>query len=229
MTRSYGHYCGLSRALDVIGDRWNLLIVRELLTGPARYGRLLEGLPGLATNLLADRLRALEEAGIVERRLSGRPNAVVYALTPWGTGLREPIEGLIRWAVPLMVRGPEGDIFRTEWIVTALRALLAGKTATRTAAVGVEIGGRLVGLRATPAGIEVDDQEEADSEKKAGERYDAVVRGEPAVILGLAAGALTLDRAAGLVAIDGDPQAARAALGQSRAELLLGIHHMVMP
>jgi DNA-binding HxlR family transcriptional regulator len=241
MTRSYGHYCGLSRALDVIGDRWNLLIVRELLPGPARYGRLLEGLPGLATNLLADRLRALEEAGIVERRLSDRPNAVVYALTPWGAGLREPIEGLIRWAVPLMVRGPEGDIFRTEWIVTALRALLAGKTAPRTAAVGIEIGGRLVGLRATPAGIEVDDREEADSRKKAGggeepddreeaaERYDAVVRGEPAVILGLAAGALTLDRAATLVAIDGDPQAARAALGQSRAELLFRIHHMVMP
>ncbi|MBO0821305.1 MAG: helix-turn-helix transcriptional regulator, partial [Nocardiopsaceae bacterium] len=233
MTRSYGQYCGLSRALDVIGDRWNLLIVRELLAGPARYGRLLEGLPGLATNLLAGRLRALEAAGIVERRLSEQPNAVLYALTPWGAGLREPIESLVRWSVPLMVRGPEGDIFRPHWIVTALRALLAGKTAPRPAAVGIEIDGRLVGLRATPGGIEVADWEpeadsrasEADGREETGlrasagrapngDRYDAVVRAEPAIILGLAAGALTLDQAADLVEIDGDERAARAALGQ---------------
>lgn len=210
MTRSYGQYCGLSRALDVIGDRWNLLIVRELMTGSARYGQLLDGLPGLATNLLADRLRALEAAGIVERRLSDQPNAVLYALTPWGAGLREPIEALIRWSVPLMARGPEGDTFRLEWLVFALRALLVGKTARRRASVGVEIDGQLVGLRATPAGVEVGSTED-------GARYDTVVRGEPAVILGLAAGALTFDQAAGLVTVDGDEEAARMAFGQPRS------------
>lgn len=210
MARSYGQYCGLSRALDVIGDRWNLLIVRELLAGPARYGRLLDGLPGLATNLLVGRLRDLEAAGIVERRLSGQPNAVLYALTPWGAGLREPVEALIRWSAPLMARGPEGDVFRAEWLVVALRALLAGKTARRPAdvGVGVDTGGQLVGLRATSAGIEVDGQ-------GGGARHDAVVRAEPAVILGLAAGALTFDQADSLVTIDGDEQAARAAFGQN--------------
>src|SRR6266571_7030427 len=106
--RRYGQYCGLARALDVIGDRWNLLIVRQLLVGPARYGQLLDGLPGVATNLLADRLRDLETAGVIKRQLADQGNAIVYALTPWGAELREPIEGLIRWSTPLSApfRGP---------------------------------------------------------------------------------------------------------------------------
>ena len=66
MSRSYGQYCGLARALDVVGDRWNLLIVRQLVIAPARYRELVEGLPGVATNLLADRLRDLETAGVIE-------------------------------------------------------------------------------------------------------------------------------------------------------------------
>lgn len=61
---------------------------------------------------------------MVERRLAGEGNAIVYALTPWGAELREPIEGLIRWSTPLMVRGPGGDRFRAEWLVVALPALL---------------------------------------------------------------------------------------------------------
>src|SRR5215204_5707727 len=101
MSRSYGQYCGLARALDVVGDRWNLLIVRQLLIGPARYGELHVGLPGVATNLLVDRLRDLELAGVIERR-SAANGGVTYALTEWGTELRQPIEGLIRWSTPLM-------------------------------------------------------------------------------------------------------------------------------
>src|SRR5437660_1626686 len=70
MSRTYGQYCGLARALDLVGDRWNLLIVRQLLVAPARYHELLDGLPGVATNLLADHLRDLERAGVVERGLA---------------------------------------------------------------------------------------------------------------------------------------------------------------
>jgi DNA-binding HxlR family transcriptional regulator len=92
MSRSYGQYCGLARALDVVGDRWNLLIVRQLLMAPARFRELLDGLPGVATNLLAERLRDLGTAGVIERRLAEEGNAIVYALTPWGAELREPIE-----------------------------------------------------------------------------------------------------------------------------------------
>src|SRR5882757_2304498 len=135
MSRSYGQYCGLARALDVVGDRWNLLIVRQLLVAPARFRELLDGLPGVATNLLTDRLRDLEAAGVVERRLAEEGNAVVYALTLWGYGLREPIEGLVRWSTPLMTTGRGDDHFQAEWLLVALPALFAGRTAARRRSV----------------------------------------------------------------------------------------------
>ena len=128
--RRYGQYCGLARSLEIVGDRWNLLIVRQLLIAPARYRDLVAGLPGIATNLLADRLRELESAGVVERRL-GDGSTVEYALTAWGAELREPIKGLIRWSTPLMVRGPEGDTFRHEWLTVAIPALLAARVKVR--------------------------------------------------------------------------------------------------
>lgn len=206
--RSYGQYCGLARALDVVGDRWNLLIVRQLLIAPARYRELLDGLPGVATNLLADRLRELETAGVVERRLAEESNAVVYALTPWGAELREPVESLIRWSTPLMVRGPGGDRFRAEWLVLPLRALLGGRvTARRSSTVGIAVDGQLVQVRATRSGIEVSPHDGCD--------LDAVVRADPSIVLGLAAGALTLDDARGHVDIEGDEAAVRAVLGQN--------------
>src|SRR5439155_537731 len=106
--RSYNQYCGLALALDVIGERWSLLIVRELLEGRRRFNELLDGLPGIATNLLAERLRELEPRGVIEHGEDGR-----YALTPWGRGLRESIYALGRWAGPLMVE--RGDsAFRPE-------------------------------------------------------------------------------------------------------------------
>jgi DNA-binding HxlR family transcriptional regulator len=203
MSRSYGQYCGLARALDVVGDRWNLLIVRQLLMAPARYRELVDGLPGIATNLLTDRLRDLETAGVVERRLAEGGNAIVYALTPWGTGLREPIEGLIRWSTPLMTRGPGGDHFRAEWLVLPLSALLAGRTAARRLwRVGVAVDGHLVQVRTTRSGVEVGPHD--------GRDLDAVVRAEAPIVLGLAAGVLDLDDTRGLVDIEGDAAAVRA-------------------
>jgi DNA-binding HxlR family transcriptional regulator len=199
MSRSYGQYCGLARALDVVGDRWNLLIVRQLLVAPARYRDLLDGLPGVATNLLADRLRDLEAAGVVERRLAEEGNAVEYLLTPWGAGLREPVEGLIRWSTPLMVRGPGGDRFRPEWLAVALRALLAG---TAPATVGIAVDGQLFQVLATESGVEVGPHD--------GRELEAVLRADAAIVLGLAAGVLTLDDLGGHVDIDGDDTAVRA-------------------
>ncbi|AXB41372.1 winged helix-turn-helix transcriptional regulator [Amycolatopsis albispora] len=201
MSRSYRQYCGLARALDVVGDRWNLLIVRQLLIAPARYRELLDGLPGVATNLLSDRLRDLEAAGVVERRLAEDGNAIVYALTPWGAELREPIEGLVRWSTPLMVRGPGDDRFRTEWLVVALRALLTGK-ARKAATVGIEVDGQLLQVRTTRSGIEIGPRDDRE--------LDAVVRADAAIVLGLAAGALTLDDVPGLADIEGDEPAVRA-------------------
>ena len=204
MSRSYGQYCGLARALDVVGDRWNLLIVRQLLIAPARYRDLIDGLPGIATNLLADRLRDLGASGVVERRLAGEGSVVEYALTPWGAELRQPIESLIRWSAPLMVRGTDGDSFRPEWLALAVPALLDTRVTVRpSATVGLEIGNPPFQLRATRSGFEVGPHD--------GRALDATVRADPAYVLGLAAGALTLSdaRALGLVEIDGDESVVR--------------------
>lgn len=210
MSRNYGQYCGLARALDVVGDRWNLLIVRQLLLAPARYRQLLDGLGGVATNLLADRLRDLETAGVVQRRLAEEGNAIVYALTPWGAELREPIESLIRWSTPLMVRGPDGDRFRAEWLAVALPALLGGRVSVDwSSTVGIALDGELFQLRASRSGIKVSQHD--------GRDLDAVVRADAAIVLGLAAGALTFDDARGLVEIEGDEAAARAAFGAQPA------------
>ena len=109
--KSYGQFCGLARALDVVGERWSLLVVRELLDGPRRYNELLSGLPGIASNLLVDRLRSLEERGVLDRLMDGR-----YALTEWGQGLHEAIYALGRWAGPLMAQPRGSDEFRPTWI-----------------------------------------------------------------------------------------------------------------
>lgn len=202
MSRDYGQYCGLARALDLVGDRWNLLIVRELLIGPARYGQLREGLSGIATNLLTDRLRDLETAGVVMRRLSNDSNVIIYALTPWGAQLREPINALIRWSTPLMIRGPEGDEFRAEGLLVALPALFAGRVPTdQSAVVGLAVDGVTVQLRATASGVDVG--------RTDGRELDAVLTAEGALVLGLAAGVLSLDDVAPLVDIEGDESALR--------------------
>lgn len=119
--KSYGQYCALARGLDVIGDRWTLLIVRELLAGPCRYSELLEGLPGIATNLLADRLRGLEKHGVVARDAQGR-----YQLTTWGQGLAEPVHAIARWAAPLMAAPPGDNAFRSSWLAFPVAVIFDG-------------------------------------------------------------------------------------------------------
>jgi DNA-binding HxlR family transcriptional regulator len=206
VSRDYGQYCGLARALDLVGNRWNLLIVRQLLIGPARYGELRDGLSGIATNLLTDRLRDLETAGVLERRLSDDANAITYSLTSWGAQLREPINALIRWSTPLMIRGPEGDEFRAEGLLVALPALFAGRIRMdRSVAVGIAVNDAVddavVQVRATSTGVEVDRHD--------GRQLDAVISADAQIVLGLAVGMLTLDNVADLVDIDGDETAVR--------------------
>ena len=109
--RSYKQFCGLARALDVVGERWTLLIIRELLDGPKRYNQLRSGLPGIATNLLAERLRTLQESGVIAHTDAG-----LYELTPWGSGLREAVYALGRWAGPLMAQPRGEDHFQLSWL-----------------------------------------------------------------------------------------------------------------
>jgi DNA-binding HxlR family transcriptional regulator len=116
--RTYGQFCALAKALDVIGDRWTLLIVRELLSWKrARYTDLKSGLPGIASNLLSERLRELEDAGIVTREESPPPApATLYALTERGKALDGVIRELGRWGAPLLAQARKSDEARGHWI-----------------------------------------------------------------------------------------------------------------
>lgn len=98
--RSYDQFCGLASALDLVGERWTLLVVRELMTGPKRYTDLLEALGGIGTSLLAQRLRRLESHGVLERQRLGPPAAsTVYRLTTSGEELADALVPLIHWGV----------------------------------------------------------------------------------------------------------------------------------
>jgi DNA-binding HxlR family transcriptional regulator len=205
--RSYGQFCGLARALDAVGDRWNLLIVRELLLRPMRYGELVASLGGIATNLLADRLRSLETSGVIERRL-GETSGVIYALTPWGRQLRDAIDALVRWSSPLMVSGRGGDAFEPRWLAIALEALLRGRTAKPPAELGIEVAGLFMTLRIGKDGPRVALQPDR--------RPDTILRAEPEVVLGLAAGVITIDEALSQASVLGDPRVLTAVLGAAQ-------------
>jgi DNA-binding HxlR family transcriptional regulator len=115
--RSYGQYCSVAKALDVVGDRWTLLIIRELLVqGPCRYTDLKTGLPGIATNLLSERLRDLESAGLVRREEAAPPiAATLYHLTGAGRELQPVVSALGLWGVRYMTEPDDSSEFRSQW------------------------------------------------------------------------------------------------------------------
>lgn len=122
--RTYGQYCALARSLDVLGDRWTLLIVRELFARDSRYSDLRDGLPGIATNLLADRLRQLQEDGLVEAYDAAPPvRATVYRLTGRGRELGPVLRSLVAWGMPLLGDERGNDEFRPQWLMLVLRTL----------------------------------------------------------------------------------------------------------
>ncbi|MGH2895820.1 MAG: winged helix-turn-helix transcriptional regulator [Solirubrobacteraceae bacterium] len=127
--RSYDEYCALAKSLDVVGDRWTLLIVRELeLRGACRYTDLRNGLPGIATNLLADRLRELEHAGVVTREEAPPPIATtLFRLSARGEQLRPVLESLVRWGMPFMTEENAGDAVRSHWLAWAIEHMLTDR------------------------------------------------------------------------------------------------------
>jgi len=125
--RSYDQYCGLARALDVLGERWTLLIVRNLLLGPQRYSELLRGLPGITTNLLAKRLQEMEAEGLIERTGGAGGDAVsAYRLTPVGQSLEPAIHALGRWGWQRMGKPTGRDRRSIDWLLVALRRRYRG-------------------------------------------------------------------------------------------------------
>ena len=200
--KSYGEYCALAQGLDVVGDRWTLLIVRELLIlGPCRYTDLRNGLPGIATNLLAERLRGMEKAGLIRREEARPPVATtLFHLTPRGEELKPALEALARWAGPLMARPVGDDEFRSHWLVLPFEHYLTdhepdGAPITIEVRTGDEpilietVGGT---VRARPGRAE---------------HPDASLAGAASLILGLLTGRLDLAtaRSRGLQ-YEGDPE-----------------------
>ncbi|GAA1944264.1 hypothetical protein GCM10009738_17100 [Kitasatospora viridis] len=118
--RSYDQYCAIARALDAVGERWSLLIVRELLGGPRRYTDLHADLPGVSTDILAARLKQLETEGLVERRRLERPvKVVVYELTGRGLALRPVLDALGAWGLPALGEQRPTDAVREHWVTAA--------------------------------------------------------------------------------------------------------------
>ncbi|MEV0338213.1 helix-turn-helix domain-containing protein [Nocardia sp. NPDC050713] len=124
--RSYDHFCAVSRALDVVGDRWSLLVVRELSSGPRRYSDLFADLPGISTDVLAARLKDLERDGILTRRRVGpRAATAVYELTESGHGLRPVLDALSAWGAPLLGERGATDAVRAHWFALPLGRAVA--------------------------------------------------------------------------------------------------------
>jgi DNA-binding HxlR family transcriptional regulator len=135
-SRDYRQYCGLARALELVGERWALLIIRDLCVRPRRYTDLLDGLPGIPTNVLSSRLKELEQSGVIERRIAPAPQrGVLYALTPAGHAIEPAVLTLGRWGATQLDDPRPGEIVTPESVTMTLRAVFnadaaAGLTAS---------------------------------------------------------------------------------------------------
>lgn len=171
--RAYNDYCPIAHALDLVGDRWALLVVRELHHGPLRYSDLREILPGCSTNVLATRLKDLEAGGVVTRRRLPPPAAsTVYELTEVGAGLEPVLAALARWGAQTLGPPPADAELRAGWLERVLRTVVVA-AAPPSARVAFVIGDERASL--------------IDGSALAGvaEEAEAVVSGTPAGLYGL--------------------------------------------
>jgi DNA-binding HxlR family transcriptional regulator len=126
MPKRYEQYCPVAHALERVGERWSLLVVRELLKGPRRYTDLAAALPGIGTNVLAARLKDLEAAGVVaKRRLPPPTPAQVYELTSYGLALKPVVHELARWGLQSMPAPSDEDELAPGWLPDALDTFFA--------------------------------------------------------------------------------------------------------
>jgi DNA-binding HxlR family transcriptional regulator len=203
--RSYDQFCGVARALDLVGDRWTLLIVRELLiTDGARYTDLQYGLPGIATNLLAERLRQLEEHGIVTREAAPPPIATtLFRLTPRGQELKPVLAALGTWGHPLLEDIEDGAVFRSHWLALPLGLLLTDHAPDRPpVTIAVHTGDQPVSVSTVGGEVRVRAGAPPDP--------DALITGTPDLVVGLFTGEFDLESAVARgLTFEGDARALR--------------------
>ena len=203
--KSYRQYCAVAKALDVVGDRWTLLVVRELMIrGACRYTDLLEGLPGIATNLLTDRLRELEAAELVQREAAPPPVATtLYQLTDVGLELAPVLSALGRWGSRFMTDSVGEDAFRSHWLAFPVWEFLRD-TDPDGPNIAIEVR---TGDEATV--IEVANGE-VRTRFGSAPHPDLVLTGDPPVILGVLVGRLTMTQARrGGLRVTGNPAVLR--------------------
>lgn len=194
----YRQYCALARALDVVGDRWTLLLVRELQPGPRRFTDLVDGLPGISRKLLTERLRDLERAGIVARRRLPPPAArQVYELTSDGRDLARALVPLIAWGATRLGERAAGESFRARWSGVGM-ATLADREAARgvTETYQYVVGESAFHLAVDDGSIEVRDgyaEGPAVVVTTDEETWSAIVAGETSPSAAAASGALTVE------------------------------------
>jgi DNA-binding HxlR family transcriptional regulator len=149
--RSYGQFCGVTTAVELIGERWALLIVRDLLVGPRRYTDLKQGLARIPTNILSTRLKELQEAGVV-RRAPMRGRGLAYELTDYGRALEPILLALGKWGFQAMGDPNEGDVVTPDSLTMALRTAFQ---AERARDLDIELHVGEVALRVIVAGGEL--------------------------------------------------------------------------
>jgi DNA-binding HxlR family transcriptional regulator/putative sterol carrier protein len=198
--RSYGQFCGLAHALELVGERWALLVVRDLIPGPKRFTDLRRGLPRIPTNILSARLKELEGAGVIRRRLLPRPaGSVVYELTDYGAELEDVVLRLGLWGARSLANpGPE-DVLTKDSVIVALRATFRPEHARGLeAAYELRLGDVVVHARVGDGALEVGEGPLAEP--------DLVVETGPD-LRALLAGELSPDDAVaeGRVHLSGDP------------------------
>lgn len=204
--KSYGQWCAVAKALDVVGERWSLLLVRELFDGPKRYSDLLDGSPGISTDVLAARLRDLEAEGVIARRTLPAPAASkVYELTERGRQLGPVVVELAKWGMELLGEKDDDEEFRPQWLATGLRGMLRPSRAKDvTLDVDFELGsGSTVRIHIENGRLLAD----PDPSRSA----DVVVRSALSILAALADGSLPVDDALadGRLTLVGDADAVR--------------------
>jgi len=194
--RWYDDACGTALGMELVGERWSLLIVRELLLGPRRFGELRAGLAGISANILTQRLEGLAAAGIVARQpLPSHPGVRVYALTPWGRECEPVVLGIGRWALRSPRHDPTLNFSPVSLMLSLKMLLVAERVGDFRAAIGFRLDGEEYGARVGDGAIAVARGAVADA--------DAAFESAPGALLPHFYGGLPLSHAAA-VRISGD-------------------------
>ncbi len=202
--RSYNQFCALAYALDAIGERWTLLIIRELMAGPRRFKDLLDGLPGISTNLLSERLKRLEQQGLLSRRVLPPPaGSTVYELTAVGQSLEKAVLELGRWGSQFLPASLEElNLPSMGAAVLAIKAFFHPKQAKRVnETYELHLGNEVLQIQVKEGQLKI--------RQGQGQKADVVFHTEMPVFMGLFAGQInpTTAVSGGLIKIEGDHQA----------------------